>query len=200
MRTRHTRLLTALAVVGICVWPVWQGSNLIRYAVTDSKPEALRQWDAVSELAFTAREPALTSIDDSSDDKTIRKRRDEIEEILAVRPLSSRHWLMLAEARVDAHEALAKALEALELSVVTGPNEGYMITQRGLFGVWQWEVLPPEIQKRAVADLVARQLSGAKLAWLKTTLSEKAEPVRQEIRAALQAQGFSKNNFERIGL
>lgn len=194
------RLLTALAVVGICAWPVWQGVSVIRYAMVESEPEALQPWFAVSGLAFDAREYALTSVDDSSDDTTIRKRRDQLAEILAIRPLSSRYWLKLAEARVDAHDALAKAIDALELSAVTGPNEGYMITQRGLFGIWQWEVLPPELQKRAAADLAARQISDEKLAWLKTTLSGKTEQVRQEIRLALQSQGFSKSNFDRIGL
>jgi hypothetical protein len=75
-----------------------------------------------------------------------------------------------------------------------------MITQRGLFGIWQWEVLPPEIKKRAIANLASRQISDAKLAWLRTTLADKTEQVRQEIRLALQAQGFSKSNFARIGM
>ena len=206
MRPRNIRLLTAVAVVGICVWPVWQGFDVIRYAMAGSTPEDLQPWFAVSGVAFDARERALPSVDDSSDDMTIRKRRDEIAEILAIRPLSSRYWFKLAVRRIDAHEDPARAIDALELSTVTGPNEDYMLTQRGLFGIWQWEVLPAEIRQRAIADLVARQnssannISEAKMTWLRTTLSEKTDPVRQEIRAALQAQGFSKNNFERIGL
>src|SRR5260370_31042716 len=138
-----------------------------RYAMIDDTPEASRSWFNVPGLSSVAREDALTPVDDSSDDKTIRKRRDEIAEILATRPLSSRYWLKLAEARVDAGDPLSQALEALQLSVVTGPNEGYMITQRGLFGIWQWEVLPQEVKARAVADLAARQLSDPKFAWLK---------------------------------
>ena len=200
MPARNIRLLTALMVVGICGWPVWQGIDVIRYAMTEEKPDAVRPWFNVPGLTFAAREYALTSIDDSSDDQTIRRRRDELEKILAIRPLSSRYWLKLAEARVDAHEGLARAVDALELSIVTGPNEGYMITQRGLFGVWQWEGLPPDLQKRTAADLAARQISDGKLAWLRTTLSQKTEKVREEIRLALQAQGFSKSNFDRIGL
>jgi len=43
MRPRNIRLLTALAVVGVFVWPMWQGFNVIRYAMADSKPEALPQ-------------------------------------------------------------------------------------------------------------------------------------------------------------
>ena len=200
MRSRNIWLLTALAVVGICGLPVWQGFDLIRYATADSKPEAAHPWFAVSGLAFSAREYALTSVDDSSDDKAIRKRHDELAEMLTLRPLSSYYWEQLAEIRLTAHEVPTKAVEALELSAVTGPNEGYIITHRGLFGILQWELLPPEIQKRVVADLVTRRLSDSDVAWLKKTLSEKTEQVRQEIHLALQAQAYSKDNFARIGL
>jgi len=93
MRARYIRLLTALAVVGICVWPVWKGFELIGYGMAGSKAEAVQPWVDVSGLAFDAREYALTPVDDSSDDKTIRKRRDELAEILAVRPLPSNNWL-----------------------------------------------------------------------------------------------------------
>ena len=71
------------------------------------------------------------------------------------------------------------------------------MTQRGLFGIWQWEVLPPDVRQRSIADLVAARPSDTKAAWLKTTLAGKSEQVRQEIRSALQAQGFSQSNFER---
>jgi hypothetical protein len=205
MRRQTIRLLTALVVIGICIWPLWQGFNVIRYAMAYSTPAALQPWFAVSGLAFDAREGALTLVNDSSDERTIRKRRDEIAEILAIRPLSSRYWLQLAEARVDAHDVLAKVIGALELSVVTGPNEGYMIMQRGFFGIWQWEVMPSELRKRAVADLVARQnssanqISDAQMAWLRATLSEKTEQVRHEILLALQAQGFATSKLNQIG-
>lgn len=199
MPVRTIRLLTALAVAGICGWPVWQGFDLIRYASADSNPEAVRPWVDVPGLAFSAREHVLTPVNDSSDDKTIRKRRDELAEMLAVRPLSSFYWLQLAVARVDTHEGLAKVSGALELSSVTGPNEDLMLTDRGVFGIWQWEGLPPEAHERAIKDLVALQLSDGKLAWLKTILAKKTEPVREEIRLALQTQGFSKNNLARIG-
>jgi hypothetical protein len=189
-----------MAVVGLCAWPVWKGVDLARFAIAGSEPEAVRPWADDPGVAFTAREDALTAIDDSSDDPTIRKRRDEIAEILAIKPLSSYYWIQLAAVRVDAHEPLSKALDALEMSAVTAPDDEYMITQRGLFGIWQWEVLPPDIRQRSIADLVAVRPSDTKAAWLKTTLAGKTEQVRQEIRSALQAQGFSQSNFDRIGL
>ena len=99
--------------------------------------------------------------------KTIRKRRDELVDMLAIRPLSSFYWLQLAESRVDAKEASAKASAAFELSVLTGPNEGRMMTQRGMFGIWQWEALSPEDRKSAIADLAARRFSDQQLAWMR---------------------------------
>src|SRR5450759_5269026 len=114
MRSRTIWLLTALVVAGICIQPVWQGFELIRYSLADNKLEAVLPWVNVPGLAFSARQYALTPTNDSSDDKTIGKRRDELVDILAIRPLSSYYWLQLAESRVDANEAPAKADAALE--------------------------------------------------------------------------------------
>jgi hypothetical protein len=193
------RLLTALGIIGVCGWPIWEGINIIRYAYAVSEPE-VRRWISVPGIASSASQYALTNADETSDENAIIKRRDELGHILTITPLSSFIWLQLAETRIDAHDPLEKALEALELSAITGPNEGYIITQRGLFGIWQWEKLTPEARLRAINDMVAIQISDAKITWLKTTLAEKQEPVRQEIRAALQAGGFSEADLARIGL
>ena len=199
MLSRIIWFLTALVIVGVCVLPMWKGLELIRYSRIDDKSEAALPWVDVPGLAFFARQYSLTSTDDSSDDNTIRKRLNELVDILAIRPLSSYYWLQLAESRVDAGEGPSEASEAFELSVLTGPNEGYMVTQRGLFGVWQWETLSPENRTRAAADLSARRLSTARVTWLRKTLSEKTEEIRQAIRMALQAQKFPKDEFAGVG-
>lgn len=198
MRSGIIRILTTLTVIAACGWPIWQGFGLVRYAMAESTREAVRPWIAVPGISFSAREYALTPVD-FDDEKAIRKRRDEIAGILTVRPLSSFYWLQLAEARMGTHETPAKTFDALELSAVTGPNEGYMITQRGLFGIWKWEALTSDGQNRAIQDLMATPISDGKLAWLKTTIASKTEPVRQDIRLALQAAGFSTGNLARIG-
>jgi hypothetical protein len=97
-------------------------------------------------------------------------------------------------------EALPKALDALTLSTLTGPNEGYLITQRGIFGVSYWEILPNESRNRAAADLAARRLSGRNGERVRTILAGKTPDVRRDIRAALQARGFPAGDFPRIGL
>jgi hypothetical protein len=200
IQVRIIRVVTALGIIGLCGWPLWQGYNVIRYTMAGS-PEALRPWFSVSGIAFDAREDAVTHVDVSSNSTTIRRRREELGDMLAIRPMSARYWLQLAEARVDLHETLAKTIDTLELSAITGPNEDYMLMQRGLFGIWQWEVLPPDHQQRAAADLVsATGISDGKAAWLREALSEKAEQFRQQIRSALQARGFPKRDLDRIGL
>ena len=199
MRPRVIRLLTALAVVGMCIWPVWKGFDVTRFALAGSKAEAVLPWLDDAGVAFAAREDALTSIMTRA---TMRPFASDAMKLprCSIKPLSSFYWIQLAEARVDAHEPIAKALEAFQLSEVTGPNEEYMITQRGMFGIWQWETLPPDVQQRSIADLVSGYLSDTKLAWLKKTLAEKPEPVRQQIRSDLQTQGLPQTTLARMGL
>src|ERR1700677_3703658 len=111
MLARNIRLLTAVVVIGAGGWPMWQGFNLFRYGTADLTAEAVQPWIDFPGLASFAREYALTSVDNSSDDDTIRKRRRELERLLTIRPLSSLSWLRLAEVRVDAHEDLGRAIE-----------------------------------------------------------------------------------------
>ena len=144
MSRQIIRVMTSLAVIALCLWPVWEGYDLIRFAMAKSAAsptEAVRPWLDDPGVAFDAREIALTPDDASGDEQIARKQRDEIIAILAIRPLSSSYWLKLAEARLESNQPLSAALEDLEMSTITGHNEEYMITQRGLFGIWQWEVI-----------------------------------------------------------
>jgi hypothetical protein len=194
-------LLTAGIVICTCVWPIKQGLEMLRYGiVAGSNPAAAAPWFDTPGLASTAREAALTPIDDSSDDQTIRKLRGELEELLAIRPLSSISWLQLAETRVDANDSLAKVMEALELSILTAPNEGYIRTRRGMFGVWQWERLSPEAQSRSIVDLTSERLTDPTLDWLKATLAKKSDEGRTEIGQALRRQGVPLQELGRMGL
>ena len=46
-----------------------------------------------------------------------------------------------------------RVLGSLRLSMLTGPNEGYAMTERGIFGVSLWESLAPDLKRRVVLDL-----------------------------------------------
>ena len=37
--------------------------------------------------------------------------------------------------------------------MLTGPNEGYIMADRGIFGVSLWESLPPDLKRRMAIDL-----------------------------------------------
>ena len=200
MRTRVIWFLTAVAVIGSCALTLSRGWAIVRYSMADARPDALRPWFDLSGVAFVARERALTVVDDLSDAQKTRQRREEIAGMLSVRPLSSDYWLSLAKMRQATGEGSRKVLEALELSTLTGPNEGIVIVHRGLFGVWQWQMLPPELRAQTAADLTASRLSDRDAAWLKADLSSKPDVVRQEIRTALQAHGLPAVELARIGL
>lgn len=202
MRFRQMMIpgLTALLISVLCVPAVIQGWDILRFSSVEANGENTRPWAGVPGLTFSALESSLSPIDDSEDKAQVAKYRDEITEILSMRPLASEYWLTLAGLRVMDGEALSKALDALTLSTLTGPNEGYLIAQRGIFGVSYWEILPSEIRNRAVADLAARRLSGRNGERVRTILAGKTPEVRQDIRAALQARGFPNVDFPRIGL
>ena len=53
---------------------------------------------------------------------------------------------------------MEQVLGSLELSVLTGPNEGYVMAERGIFGVSLWEDLSPDLKNRVAIDLAAMNL------------------------------------------
>ena len=191
---------TALLILALCVPAVMRGWNILWFSRAEVNGEDTRPWAGVSGLTFSALESSLTALADSADKAQVAKRRDDIIKVLTIRPLASEYWLTLAGIRVLGGEPLLKALDALTLSTVTGPNEGYLITQRGIFGISYWEILPSEVRNRALTELAARRLSGRNAERVRTILAGKTPEVRQNIRAALQARGFPEDDFSRIGL
>jgi hypothetical protein len=206
---RGVWFLTALAVVGLCAVAVSRGWDIARFSAAnayvsddDNQAQAVRPWIAASGLSFSARESSLTAIADPQDEDNLRIRRDEQTGILSVRPLSSKYWLMLSEMRLLTKEPISKAVEAFELAELTGSHEGYLMFPRGVYGVVHWEILPPELQRKVATDLVATTtpLTDGQKASLQKALSKKTEPVRQDVKTLLQAQGFSAKNLAAIGL
>lgn len=200
MRGRVTWLLTVLAVVGVCAPTMGRGWDFMRYERAEMTPEALRPWFDVPGVAFASRDYALPEIDVSDDSQKARERRENVTDILTIRPLSSEYWLSLAKLRQFTGEPSGKVLEALTLSALTGPNEDYMLAGRGVFGVSQWENLPAEFRERAAADLTATPLSDRNATLLRENLAQKSQTTRQEIRLALQAHGLAAAQLSRLGL
>ena len=96
-------------------------------------------------------------------------------------------------------------LGSLKLSMLTGPNEGYVMTERGVFGVSLWESLSPDLKSRVAVDLAPMLFprtpaEGAVSGKFRAVLSAKPERVRNELREALVATGLSPKEIEqRLG-
>jgi hypothetical protein len=210
MNLSGMRWLTAVFVIGVSALGLSGGWAIIGFALadsvvdpkvgpTDNQIEAVRPWSGVSGLGFYARDSYVTGIADPADEVKARKRRDDLMDILSVRPLSSKYWLWLAEANA---EDPGKLTDALKMSVATGANEGFIMGRRGLFGLSAWEVLPTELRKRAVTDVVAnpKPLSIEQTSWLREEMAQKTETVRNDIIKALRAQGLASKDARAIGL
>ena len=55
--------------------------------------------------------------------------------------------------------AMERVLGSLRLSMLTGPNEGYAMAERGIFGVSLWESLSPDLKRRVVIDLAGAEMN-----------------------------------------
>ena len=119
---------------------------------------------------------------------------------------SSMDWLFLSAMRQVTDQSTEDVLASLRLSMLTGPNEAYIMVKRGVFGVSLWESLSPDLKSRVTNDLAPMLFprspaEGAESGKLVALLSTKPEPVRQEIREALLATGLSPKEIERgLGL
>src|SRR6266849_3474387 len=211
MHLRPTRLLTTVAVIGLCAFAAWRGADIVRFvsardgaAADRHRAEALRPWTAVPGIATAALEASLANALDPADLEGARRRGEEIGAILARRPLSSMHWLSLAGMRLVANEGFDKVLAALALSALTGANEGSIMLQRGAFGLLQWEILPPDFRKRTIVDLagalVGMTVRDGEIAPAKSILARKTAETRQDIAALLRAEGIPPAELLRLGL
>jgi hypothetical protein len=203
---RWVRFLTALGVFSISALVVYRGSDIVRFGLADAglgpngkTADVDRPWVNVPGLAFSAQQSLLQSEADAGDQKATQKRREELKNILAVRPLSSKYWLALAEMRSVAGEHASKVVEAVRLSVLSGPNEHDVMVEREIFAVSHWELLPLELQQRTGADLAAEPLAETEIADLRLALAGKSEKTRNEILAVLQAERVSAKDLVAIG-
>jgi len=205
---RVVRILTSLAVVGLCAFAMFRGWDIVRFSIAEAGVDAskdadiFQSWAGVPGLAFSARNASLTAIANSRGEARAAKLYDEISDILSVKPASADYWLSLSRMRFNAGQSSSKILKALSLSELTGANEGNVLPWRGIFGLALWDGAPPEVRKRTITDFAAalsyiteRQQSAAR-----AILLEKAENVRQEIRSQLLAEGAPANQLPGIGL
>lgn len=201
-------MATAVAVAGLCAFAIVHGWSITAFTAARNglaeNPQAVKAWVAALGLAGIAREGSLTPARDTSDVAAARSRAEDVAEVLSVWPLSARNWLSLAGLRLVAGEPYEQVLGAMAMSSVTGPNEGSLMLQRGVFGVLQWEVLPSEARRRVITD-IARIVTGAavqdvEMNSARDVLTSKPVATQQEIAGLLRAEAVPEKELARMGL
>jgi hypothetical protein len=199
------RLLTAIALIVISGIAVAQGWGIVRFFLAstnivsaEKRARTADAWRATSGITSTALQDELADEANQSDMIAPYHRRALLSEILSIKPLSSMDWLSLSRAELMTHQSMKDVFGTLELSMLTGPNEGYVMEDRRLFGVSLWEKLPPDLKRRAANDLAVGEIYDS--LKFRGLVSGQPEQVRNELRAALIGAGVSpKESEKRLG-
>ncbi|MGD9614945.1 MAG: O-antigen ligase family protein [Alphaproteobacteria bacterium] len=211
--------LTALLVSALCGYAVLRGYDLASAAeareidekrsapasepTTGPAGETGRGWIGIPGLGRSAFDLPLAQIA-AIDPETGGRRTAELSALVAARPLSSQAWLSLAIFRLVARETLASVVAALQLSWATGPNEGSVLWQRGVFGLALWAFLPSDARERTMRDLARaireRLVADPQAAAVRPIFAAKSAETRAQMRVLLERHGLRSDDLGRIGL
>lgn len=193
MRLVVLRLLTTLIISGLCGLTAFQGWS-IAYLAAKGAPS----------VASAALRASLAQMAPATGPDVARKRVETLTALLAIRPMSSTDWLALAGLRVVTARPYDEMTAALRMSSLTGPNEGSVMAERGIFGVLQWDTLPREARSETIADLSGAILdnafTAAGLEVAKYVLRQKPLETQGEIASWLRREGVSAHDLGRLGL
>ena len=206
------RLLTAIAIIGICLFSVAWGWRIVHFSLamaniasSEKRADIINSWGSVTGVASRALQAELTDKIDTSDAKAVNSRRAALASILAIEPLNSADWLSLSGLQFVTDQPMEQVFDSLELSVLTGPNEGYIMAERAIFALSLWERLPPDLKSHVATDLTPMifprtPAEGAEGEKFRAVLATKPERVRKELRDALVTSGVSPKTIEdRLG-
>jgi hypothetical protein len=206
------RLLTAIAIIGICLFSVAWGWRIVHFSLamanigsSEKRADIINSWGSVTGVASRALQAELTDKIDTSDAKAVSGRRAALASILAIEPLNSADWLSLSGLQFVTDQPMEQVFDSLELSVLTGPNEGYIMAERAIFALSLWERLPPDLKSHVATDLTPMifprtPAEGAEGEKFRAVLATKPERVRKELRDALVTSGVSPKTIEdRLG-
>jgi hypothetical protein len=199
------RLWTAIAVIGICGFSIARGWRIVQFSLatanidsSQKRAEIIKTWSSVPDVTSAALELELTEGINVSDRKAVDSRRDALSSILSIKPLSSVDWLSLSSLQLITDQPMEQVFGSLELSMLTGPNEGYVMMDRGPFGLSLWERLSPDLQRRVALDLAAGETTRGER--IRAALASQPDQALNEVRAAMIATGLSPQEVDqRLG-
>lgn len=199
------RLWTAIVVIGMCGFSIARGFGIVNFSravasvdAPETRAEIANTWGTVPDVALAALQADLNYQIDRSDQKAADHRRKTLSALAAIEPLASSNWLSLSGLQLITDQPMDQVFASLELSMITGPNEGYLMPERGIYGVSLWPRLSPDLKRRVANDLTAPEIVGN--VGFRAALAEQPEGVRDELRAAMLATGLSAHEVEqRLG-
>ena len=210
MRT-NVRYITAIVLIAIGMLAVGQGWTIVSFSLAaqetaDQRDGIATRWGTTPGLAATALRAALSERVDAADQKAANRQRDALIAVLSIKPLSARDWLSLSAVQFLTDQSMDDVLESLKMSTLTGPNEGSVMVERGIYGVSLWEQLSPDLKSRTASDLIPMLFprtpqEGIEAGKLRELVAGQPERVRRQLKESLLASGISAHNLERrLGL
>jgi hypothetical protein len=208
MRT-DLRLLTAVVMIGICGISVARGLGIVHFSLakanvdsSEKRAEMVKTWGSAADVASSALRADLGYRIDPSDRKAADRRRKTLTALVLIRPMSSYDWLSLSGLQLITDQPMEQVFASLELSMLTGPNEGHVMGERAVFALSLWERLPADLKIHAAADVAAMMLTrtpaeAAEVGRFRAVLATEPDWVRNELREALVATGASPREIEK---
>jgi hypothetical protein len=188
-------------IIGICGVSVVRGVDIVRFSLDMTsvaspakRMEIVNGWSLAPNVASSALQADLAYQINPADQKAAVRRRQEIAALISIKPMSSYDWLSLSGVQLITDQPMEQVFQSLELSILTGPNEGYLMEDRGIFGVSLWATLSADLKRRVAADLTVGDLTNDRL---RNYLSAQPEQVRKELREALIAAGLPSKEIEK---
>ena len=203
------RLLTAIALIVISGIAVARGWAIVRFFLantnivsSEKRARTADAWRATSGIISTALNDELADETNQSDIIAAYRRRELLSAILSITPLSSMDWLALSRAELMTRQSTEDVFGSLELSTLSGPNEGYVMGERAVFALSLWERLPADLKRHAAVDVAAMMLTrtpaeGEMLGKIGAVLATQPESVRNELREAVIATGVSPEEIKK---
>ncbi len=203
------RLWTAVVIIGICGLSVTNGFGIVHFSLvmanidsSDKRAEVINTWRSAPDVASTALQADLTYQIDPSDQKAADRRRQTLSSLVSIKPMSSYAWLSLSGLQLITDQPMEQVFSSLELSALTGPNEGHVMGERAVYAVSLWGRLPEDLKSHAAVDVASMMFprtpaEGAEIGKFQAVLATKPDWVRNELREALVATGISPEEIEK---
>jgi len=203
------RLLTAIVLIVICGIAVAQGWGIVRFffastniVSAEKRARTADAWRATSGIISTALNDELADETKQSDIIAAYRQRELVSAILSIKPLSSGDWLALSKAELMTHQPIENVFGSLELSMLTGPNEGYVMGERAVFALSLWDKLPSDLKRHTAIDVAAMMFprtpaEGEMLGKIEALLAAQPDGVRNEVREAVVAAGVSPEEIKK---